>query len=414
MRARIQEAPAQNGLSPGQLRAACRIVYDLASGDHMLPPLVRDARDLTPPRRSLAAHVGALETVVSVELDERRFDPAGDGLRNIPLRFAVSASERSSGATLQIADDQRFELIRAFLLGARDLIAVEQPADDLPCKAAVRVSERFVVPVVDAIDPGAGASAGEICDRLADSLYWRSTDFFATREVGLAVWKTRLEQELLGEPPASPDRLWPDPDWPSDGADRSGVSSMDNEKRRRAWRRTIAIGFALLGGGGLAAALLPDPSARRALREIGAPAIETAQARPQTAAVAAASPSIGAPSIVLASLAYDRRMPALLSAAPIEQPSRPTPQAVQAVKALDIAPPRVADVETHKTTSPRSTAAARPASRAVRQAKRQKRFVNPLVGLGRSVARLSRAVRDLPLTRLSFRPSNARGAAGPY
>lgn len=398
-------------LAAAALREACRVIYESAAADLALPPLLRDAAASPPPARRLAAHVGDLEIELTVELGAAAF-PASTDPGEAPLRFSVAARRRSGGAPPGIDERQRHELIRAFLLGVAAPVAIEGSAATESYRIAFRLSERFVTPVIEDFRPAPAASAAEVCAQAAEPLWRRTQNLFADQETGLAVWKSRLEQELFGEPAKAACELWPEPAWLEADPEGAKVAPIARGRRRvgRQARALRAIGVAMLACGGLALALFTGAGARRALDEIGpaggapGPSLHVAALAPRPAPQAAAA------SILLASTALDR--PSVFVAfAPNATPplARLAPDAVAEARALE---PGGA---THAPLAKKAVGA-RPAPRrlvAHRRPVPRGAAAGPVAEIKSSFGRLKRAVGKLRLSRLKLTPGVAHGAEGP-
>lgn len=255
-----------SALGPSSLGEACRTIYVRAGEDHILPPLIRDAADPEPPQRAIEVAGGDFSLVFRVCYDERRRVAAGR-FEEPPLRFEIEASVGADNLPAELTEAGRFELIRAFLLGVREPIVVEGPSDTADWRLAIKLASRFVMWAPQAEPLDVGLSPDEICERLAWRLMDGAGGLFATHWSGVDVWKTRLREDLFGEPRLGADDLWP-LEAPVETFDTPALPALPALSRRRLppvpvraparplpRRRAVAAAMALVGFAALAGAL---------------------------------------------------------------------------------------------------------------------------------------------------------------
>jgi len=197
-----------SAFGPHSLGAACRAIYVQAAEDNILPPLIRDAADPSPPQRRLEAAGLDFSLVLRVVYDEPPRAASGR-LERPPFRFEIEATTGPDDRPAELSAAERFELIRAFLLGVREPLMVEAPADGGDWRLAFKVSSRFAMWEAEPIRLDVGLSADEICQRLAGRLLETTQSLFSSRAVGLAVWEARLREELFAEARACAHDIWP-------------------------------------------------------------------------------------------------------------------------------------------------------------------------------------------------------------
>ncbi|MFT4097810.1 MAG: hypothetical protein QM651_11860, partial [Rhodoblastus sp.] len=202
-----------SALSPHSLAAACRAIYVQAGEDPILPPLIRDAADPEPPRRMIEASGDDFSLTFGVVYTGPGRTLSGR-LEHPPLRFEIEAE---AGGAVDLTADDRFALIRAFLLGVREPAAVDAPADGADWRVGFRISSRFAIWAAEPVHLDAGLSADQIAERLADRLTQATSGLFATPEIGRAVWKLRLQQELFAERRPQAHEIWRN-EPPAEGA----------------------------------------------------------------------------------------------------------------------------------------------------------------------------------------------------
>ncbi len=296
---------AMSALGPYSLGDACRTVYARAGEDHILPPLIRDAADPEPPQRVIEAAGEGFALVFRVCYDERPRAAAGRFERP-PLRFEMDATVGHDRRPAALTRGQRFELIRAFMLGVREPVVVETPSDTADWRLAIKLASRFVIWAPRAEPLDVGLSMDEICERLAWRLMDGAEGMFATHATGVDVWKTRLREELFGEPRLAADDLWPI-EAPVETADAPALPRLPAEPRRRLpsmcvrtparpapRRRAVAAAISLIGLAALAGALASQgrrgdavavsESVRMSENKAAAPVVETIRmvAEPQS------------------------------------------------------------------------------------------------------------------------------------
>ncbi|HYA80776.1 MAG TPA: hypothetical protein VED87_07600, partial [Methylocystis sp.] len=128
----------------------------------------------------------------------------------IPLLFSGRVLDPSfGGAEHELSKDELFALISAFLLGVKAPIAIEKDSVFPYYKILLQLSSTYFVECGELLDQGADLTAEVICHFVSLSLYNKSSDFFRSREEGLAIWIARAAQELFGAHRPSPEALWP-------------------------------------------------------------------------------------------------------------------------------------------------------------------------------------------------------------
>jgi len=196
-----------SALGPHSLNAACRAIYVQAAEGHILPRVLRDAADPEAPRRCLEAIGADFSILFSVIYDEPARGASGR-VERPPLRFEIEARGLDDEA-IEMDEPDRLELIRAFLLGVHEPVALEGPSESGEWRVALKVAPRFVMwtPMAERLDDG--LSAAEISTRLAARLMDETGSLFWDRDTALDVWATRLREELFGEPRLTAHDLWP-------------------------------------------------------------------------------------------------------------------------------------------------------------------------------------------------------------
>ncbi|MCB1544703.1 MAG: hypothetical protein KDJ30_10660, partial [Rhodoblastus sp.] len=197
-----------SALGPHSLGAACRTIYDRAAEGNILPALIRDAANPEPPHRRIEASGHGFSIIFNVLYAEPDSGAPGR-LAEPPLRFDIEAKTSDDGVAVELSARDRFELIRAFLLGVREPLAVDAPADGAGWRVAIRLSARFVMWSPAPVRLDDRFSATTICERLAARALETTQALFGSRAEGLEVWEVRLREELFGEPPLSAYDIWP-------------------------------------------------------------------------------------------------------------------------------------------------------------------------------------------------------------
>ena len=270
-------------LSPRSLATACRIIHARAAEDLILPPLIRDAADPTPPHRRIEAAGADFVLDFRVVYDNLTASPTGRH-DTPPLRFEISATTDPDGAPVALSDAERWDLIRAFLLGVRDPIAITAPAEGGDWRIGLRIAPRFVMASAEPVRLGAGLSMDEICERLAARLLETTETFFESRAAGLAVWEARLREELFAESPRPAHEIWPmaAPAGATPHAPPARVARVEPHLSRIARRRGVAAAIALLGFAALAGAMASR--GRVADARLASRHADVSMAAPETAA----------------------------------------------------------------------------------------------------------------------------------
>lgn len=239
-------------IDPGDLRAACRALHDLAGRDHILPPLIRAAGQSEPPGRIHAFSAGGVDFRFSVF-----HEPAPASL---PLSFDISATR--AGLPLEIDRSTRHELLRAFFLGAHAPLTVERRSGTTIYDMALQIAAAFYVPCGELHDETGQFAREDVCERLGAALVERSGGFFASPAICLSVWRSRILQELFGEPPVALETLGPPLIAAMEPAATPGaalsLAPPAAASRRNAppvaagrWKLAAIVALSLLGGAAL-------------------------------------------------------------------------------------------------------------------------------------------------------------------
>lgn len=193
------------------LFTACRNIYDMAGDNFVLPPLIRDARRLeTQSRHTYNFLLEKGDLYFNVELDEACADRNASPHSKLPLRFHIELHDANwPNRLIELDQSEKNELVRAFLLGVKAPIAVEEDALTRSYKISIQLSSTYFVSCGEFTDKGADCTSQEICHSVAREIYKASREFFGTLEEGLAVWSMRAAQDLFGEPKPSPEIFWP-------------------------------------------------------------------------------------------------------------------------------------------------------------------------------------------------------------
>ncbi|MFV0279507.1 MAG: hypothetical protein ACK5JM_01950 [Rhodoblastus sp.] len=226
------------------LAAACRSIYLRAAESHILPPLIHDVASPWTPQREIKISGRNFSIVLRAFYEASPCGPAPrtpcpgglkgaeqsqtgkDGKQDTrraakkdaqqaPLRFEITAADGPEGRPVELDEAARYELIRAFFLGVREPLSVDTPPDCDGCRLSLRIAAGYRVRIGEFEHLDAGLSKEEICDHLADRLLALTQSFFASQAAGREVWKTRLREEMFGEPPQYECYLWPPAEAPA-------------------------------------------------------------------------------------------------------------------------------------------------------------------------------------------------------
>ncbi len=394
-------------LPPHALRAACRAIYETAATDFTLPPLLRDASVGAPPARRIVVSSGGRAVSLSVSLDPACASPDPGRAPHAPVRFEVSAHDEARDVALQLDPAEQFELIRAYLLGVNEPLSVEAPLGNEGWRLGLRLAERFNLPVQAEFRLENGASPGEVCAVLAQSLYERTDAFFASREIGIAVWASRLSQELFGDERPAAEAFWPEPQDEPANPEPLAATMVRRRSLSIYWRRAAMVALALASCGAIAASLVSHTNGSggdrtpASVAPLIAPQQVTQNATPARIELASAD----VPAIRLASAALPPFAPAILTGdADLSRLAPSVAGGVAAMIATDKAPPsppRRAEPPAHRQTAQRQAEGA------------PRRGADPLASIGKAVAKLKRAVQRAHLPRLKFAGRNSPYADGP-
>jgi len=197
-----------SAFGPRCLRAACRTIFVQAADDHLLPPLIRDASASEPPLRRIEVQGSDFTVDFRIAYEEPARGVSGRRERP-PLRFDIAATVGPDDRPVHLSEAERFELIRAFLLGVREPVVVDAPGDGGDWRIAFKIAPRFLLWSADSVRLDPGLSSDEICERLARRLLDDTQTLFGSRAAGLAVWEARLREELFAEPRSPAHVVWP-------------------------------------------------------------------------------------------------------------------------------------------------------------------------------------------------------------
>jgi hypothetical protein len=191
------------------LHVACRDLYRMARSSFILPPMIRQAASPesgNPRYTYVMQYAGGLR--FAAEFDRSYVENAELPLDRLPLRFVFETLE--PGARLR--DMERAALIRAFLLGVRMPISIR------PLGAGVgiflQLSETYFFDC-GRVPLDLERDASSFYDRLASELLAKSEALFVDARDGLALWRSRVEQQFLNRPSPDGECYWPDADEPS-------------------------------------------------------------------------------------------------------------------------------------------------------------------------------------------------------
>jgi hypothetical protein len=270
------------------LFAACRAIYEMAGENYALPPLIRDAQRLeTQSRYHYKIENDELHFVV--ELDESRADRNVFPFSKLPLRFRIELRETGAqNQLIELDENEKWALIRAFLLGAKAPIGVERNVDSQRYKIFVQLSSTFFAYCGELIDNGHDYTSKELSYRVGRELYESSKEFFGSSQDGLYVWSTRVAQDLFGEPKPPPEIFWP-PTWEEPEA-VSHFKDVSRESRQRAkpghsgYAVAVASAITIIGLAGLGTnfgpnsrtSLSSEKAAATVDADLGGPRPETA------------------------------------------------------------------------------------------------------------------------------------------
>ncbi|HMN71437.1 MAG TPA: hypothetical protein PKA55_06165 [Rhodoblastus sp.] len=414
-----------SALSPRSLAAACRAIYVQAAEDAILPPLIRDAADPAPPRRTIEVSGAEFSLSFGVLYAQPRRDALGR-LTHPPLRFEIEASAGPDDVAVDLGADESFALIRAFLLGVREPVVVDASANNADWRVGFKISSRFSVWAADPVRLDANLTADQVAERLADVLLEETRGLFATPEIGRAVWKARLRQDLFADRRPAAHEI-----WPVDGAAPASAplalpalaplpAARATHRPRAASLRAFAAAVALVGLAAFAGAVASRGA--RGDAKFGRRATEVSDAgaqRPRLALAAQPAAEPSAPVIRPAAAlsahapwspgAGDARL--ALLAPNVADATRALSPAAIVTAAWTPAPIRL-------TAAPSRPAVATddpgPAPRAIagKAAARRAHGIGPLVHVDRAVRKFVKSVaRRLP--RMKFSALNSPHAAGP-
>jgi hypothetical protein len=191
---------------------ACRVIYKAAGESFMLPPLIRDASaGAARPGYTYYSLTDDRCVRLVVEFDQDYVDANRPPYARLPLLFRCELCDLDFRETpVPLDEATRFELIRAFLLGAKAPIFADPSPGGAGYKLSLQLSSTFFVECGELIDEGGHPTPTAISRTVASALYERSADLFKSREDGVAVWSLRARETLFGETPPPPESLWPD------------------------------------------------------------------------------------------------------------------------------------------------------------------------------------------------------------
>lgn len=279
------------GLNQEMLFTACRAIYEMAGENYALPPLIRDAESLeTQPGYRYKCLLGKQELYFLVELDESCADRNALANSKLPLKFHVELHDPSlDEPVIEITGLERYELIRAFLLGAKLPIFADNSREKSAYKVYVQLSSTFFADCGEFSDERIDCFFNAICDNVGRRIYERSKEFFDDPSTGLAVWNLLAAQNLFGEKKPAPETLWPHLPEDTVAVASSPVENASESRRSHSSRYAVAatIIIGLLGTGGVTAnfglgeGLTPETV-------VGGPRFKTGVARPEWSFVTSA------------------------------------------------------------------------------------------------------------------------------
>ncbi|MCB1535212.1 MAG: hypothetical protein KDJ44_10925 [Rhodoblastus sp.] len=423
-----------SALGPHSLNEACRTIYVRAADNFVLPPLIQDAAEPEPPHRRIEISGDGFCVLFRVYYESAGAAPGP--LERPPLRFEIEACADADGQAVTLSERDRLEMIRAFLLGVRDPVAVDAPADGADLRVGLRLNGRMTLWSPQTAPLSEGLSTMAVCEQLAARLLEGTRSLFGSRAEGLEVWEVRLREELFGEPPLSADDIWPTPrqiDTPAALQPAANASPryaivrpreanplpLSAARTRPARRRSaLAAAMALVGLAALAGAIAshePGPAIRaqdadRVSERDHAPSIapvnHIAEAPPAAFRVAslgdraALSPEPRDPRLALLA-------PTVFEATRALAPSAPTSATSHASGHTT----KVAAVETPALAAPHPAPPRRPAAH-VKRAPQRHAKTSPLARVDRAVKKFVRSVAAR-LPRAKFSAMNSPHAAGP-
>lgn len=407
-------------LGPHWLSAACRTIYVRAADDFILPPLLQDAAEPERPHRRIEASIGDISILFRVFYESAGAAPGP--LAHSPLRFEIEAGTGSR--TVDLTDRDRLEMIRAFLLGVRQPVAVEAPPDSSDFRIGLRLNARIALWSPRTTPLNAGLSTTAVCEQLAARLLDGTRSLFGSQAEGLEVWEVRLREELFGEAPLSAEDIWPSPS-PSPVTAPAAIAPVrytllrpphvgdpylprQLPERRISRRRALAAAMALVGLAALAGAIAshePGTAARattadRLSERSHGPAdppngrvVDTPPAAFRVASLVehdALSPQPSDPRFAILA-------PTVLQAARALGPYHPAP----AVAHASGHPTTLAEIERPTLAAPHPAPPRRPALHVKRASQRHAK-ASPLVRVDRAVKKFVRSVTArLPHARFS-------------
>ena len=423
-----------SALGPHWINAACRTIYVRAAGNFVLPPLIQDAAEPEPPHRRIEISGAGFCVLFRVYYESAGAAPGP--LERPPLRFEIEACADADGQAVTLSERDRLEMIRAFLLGVRDPVAVDAPADGADLRVGLRLNGRMTLWSPQTAPLSEGLSTMAVCEQLAARLLEGTRSLFGSRAEGLEVWEVRLREELFGEPPLSAEDIWPilsqidRPTAPQPAANASPryaivrpreanplpLSVARTRPARR--RRALAAAMALVGLAAFAGAIAshePGPAIRPQEADRVSERGHAPSAAPDKRFAEAPAAAFKVASLVVRDdLPPEPRDPrfALLAPTVFEAtralaPSAPTLATSHASGHTT----KVAAVETPALAAPHPAPPRRPAAHIKRAPQRHDRS-SPLARVDRAVKKFVRSVAArLPHTK--FSALNSPHAAGP-
>ena len=190
----------------------------------------------------------------------------------LPLRFH-SEMHDATGAGVELAARDQYELVRAFLLGAKLPLSVDLIDDGPRQRLSLQLASRYSFDCGELIDPSTQPVCKDICVIVSEAIFVRSHHFFADPQNGLAVWHLRAAQELFGDPRPAPETFWPIAEGEAAAQNPFIVPPAPQAARAKPRTRRYAIAASVLVGLLGPAVLLTgfgfrgEPSARAAIEE---------------------------------------------------------------------------------------------------------------------------------------------------
>ena len=193
------------------LFTACRAIYDLAGANYVLPPLIRDAGSPeTQPSYKYNCHLGENELCFSVALDETYANRNALVHSRLPLKFHLELREAQfPHDAIELSDADGYELIRAFFLGVKLPIVATKTGEHAPYKLSVQLSSTFFVDCGELGEECRDWLPKLICDDVGQKIFARASEFFLSRQQGVAACSLRAAQSLFGEARPPAEALWP-------------------------------------------------------------------------------------------------------------------------------------------------------------------------------------------------------------